>query len=178
MAEPRTLILMRHATAGHPGSHRDHDRPLTPAGTRAAAAAGAWLRSTLPPVDAVLCSTSVRTRQTLAAAGIDAPAGFTDELYGGGNADILEQLTALPDSARTVLVIGHAPGIPSTAYELATLAAGGGTGDGGVAAEPNPIHDELRHFSAGALAVLTTRGSWATLAETGARLTTVRHPDG
>ena len=167
MAAPRTLILMRHASAGHPGAHSDHERPLTPAGRGDAAAAGAWLRSTMPPVDAVLCSTAVRTRQTLAAAGIDAPATFADELYGGGNGDILDQLAALPDAARTVLVIGHAPAIPSTAFELAALAAGG----------PDGLHEQLRHFSAGAAAVLNTEGSWAALAQDGARLTMVRHPD-
>ena len=120
MTTSRTLILMRHAAAG--GAHRDHDRPLTPGGARDAAAAGDWIRQHLPAVDAVLSSTAVRTRQTLAATRIDAPARFADELYGGDIDDILEQIALTPEEARTVLVVGHAPGIPSVAHELATVA--------------------------------------------------------
>ena len=71
----------------------------------------------------MLCSTAVRTRQTLTATRIDAPATFADELYGGGIDDILEQIAQLPDAAGTVLVVGHAPGIPATAAELVTIAA-------------------------------------------------------
>ena len=67
MLGSRTLILMRHATAGHQGASTDHGRPLTPEGVREAADAGDWIRHNLPPVDAVLCSTAVRTRQTLTA---------------------------------------------------------------------------------------------------------------
>ncbi len=123
MPGSRTLILMRHATAGHQGASTDHDRPLTPEGVREAADAGDWIRHNLPPVDAVLCSTAVRTRQTVTATRIDAPATFADELYGGGIDDILEQIAQLPDAAGTVLVVGHAPGIPATAAELVTIAA-------------------------------------------------------
>ena len=65
MANTRTLILLRHAAAGN--APRDHDRPLTDAGNRDAAAAGDWIRDNVGSVDAVLCSTAVRTRQTLAA---------------------------------------------------------------------------------------------------------------
>jgi len=196
MPTSRTLILMRHAAAGG-GAHRDHDRRLTPSGAQDATAAGDWIRQSLPAVDAVLSSTAVRTRQTLAATRIDAPARFADELYGGGIDDILEQIALTPDDARTVLVVGHAPGIPSVAHELATVAAliaadsadgaadptaGAVSGAGGVAdaaggAGELPEHDGLRFFSAGALAVLTTDAPWAELANQGATLVTVRHPD-
>ena len=108
MANPRTLILLRHAAAGN--APRDHDRPLTPDGNRDAAAAGDWIREHVPSVDAVLCSTAVRTRQTLAATRIQAPAIFADELYGGGIDDILGQIALLPESAHTVLVVGTRPG--------------------------------------------------------------------
>lgn len=174
MAASRTLILMRHAAAGHQGGHRDHDRQLTPGGTRDATAAGEWIRRSLPAVDAVLCSTAVRTRQTLAATGVIAPAGFVDVLYGGGVDDILEQVAKLPESARTALLIGHAPGIPSTAYELVTAAARTSGDD-----EPaeRPEWKDLRRFSAGSVAVLTTEASWSELAERGADLLTVRPPN-
>ena len=180
MANTRTLILLRHAAAGN--APRDHDRPLTDGGNRDAAAAGDWIRDNVGSVDAVLCSTAVRTRQTLAATGIQAPTTFADELYGGDVDDILGQVALLPESAQTVLVVGHAPGIPSVAYELATvadLAADGRSGPDADEVEPtpNPELQSLRSFSASALAVLNTDATWMQLPERGAGLVTVRHPD-
>jgi phosphohistidine phosphatase len=185
MSASRTLILMRHAEAG--GAYNDHERPLTPAGLIDATAAGSWIRSALPGVDAVLCSTALRTRQTLSATGVGAPTRFAQELYGGGIDDILSQIALTPDTASTVLVVGHAPGIPATAHELLTVAAlvradgGSGDDDGPTTGDPgenreHPAVDGLRHFSAGAVAVLTTAAPWAALDEQGADLQTVRYP--
>lgn len=187
MPASRTLILMRHAEAG--GAHNDHDRPLTPAGQTDAGAAGGWMLQSLPKVGAVVCSTALRTRQTLAATGIEAPTRFAEDLYGGGIDDILGQIALTPDTADTLLVVGHAPGIPATAHELATVASLT-RADAGAVVDPNgddpeddpqegtqnPATEGLRYFSACAIAVLTTSASWAELAEQGAELQTVRHP--
>ena len=169
MISPRTLILMRHATAG--GGHSDAARPLTADGVADAAAAGQWIRESLPPVDVTLCSTAVRTRQTLAATGIQTPASYLDELYGAGVDDILAALQDVPEHVRTVLVVAHAPGVPATAAELATMAALD-RDDGG-----QPDLDALRYFSACTLAVLTTDAPWSELSERGADLMVVRHPE-
>jgi phosphohistidine phosphatase len=180
---PRTLILMRHAEAGN--GYRDHDRPLTPAGFSDAEAAGNWLRRTLPAVDAVLCSTATRTRQTLVALGVSASTHFAEELYGGGIEDILGVIALTPATVSTLLVIGHAPGIPAAAYELATADRMAETGPVPPAAGNDPETDEpaeaaeldgLRHFSACAIAVLQTEGEWGDLDQIGARLQSVRHP--
>ena len=183
MPASRTLILMRHAEAG--GAYNDHDRPLTAAGLTDARAAGGWIRQSLPEVAAVVCSTALRTRQTLSATGIAAPTRFAENLYGGGIDDILGQIALTPDTADTLLVVGHAPGIPATAHELATVASLA-RADAGAGYEPedgdpseatgNPATEGLRYFSACAVAVLTTAASWAVLAEQGADLQTVRHP--
>ncbi|MET0966131.1 MAG: histidine phosphatase family protein [Nakamurella sp.] len=164
MAASRTLILMRHAAAA--GGARDEDRPLTAGGEIAAAEAGEWIRGALPPVDAVLCSAAVRTRQTLAALAIDAPTEYLDELYNGGVEDILEQVGNVAESAQTVLVVGHAPGIPATAYQLVS--------NDGIA--ESPLVDELRYFSAGAIAVVRAETPWDELVHGGGELVTVRHP--
>jgi phosphohistidine phosphatase len=176
---------MRHAEAGM--GYPDHERPLSAAGRTDAATAGAWIRQSLPGVDAVVCSTSKRTRQTLDALAVDAPAWFADELYGGDVQDILDAIALAPEDAETLLVVGHAPGVPAVAYELATVASmaadGANTGPGG----DDPDTDEwdipgdvagLRHFSACAIAVMVTDGSWGNLADTGASLQSVRHPRG
>ncbi|WP_420122140.1 SixA phosphatase family protein [Nakamurella sp.] len=163
----RTLVLMRHAEAG--GAARDHDRPLTPAGVRAAAAVGDWMRATLPPVDLTICSTSTRTRQTRDAVAVGGEVRYSDELYGGGVDDILDQIATAPDAARTLLVVGHAPTVPSTAWELVTQAAPDGAREPGAG-------DDLRRFAPGSVAVLTTTAGWDRLGEFGAALRTVRHP--
>ena len=69
----RTLLLLRHAKSDYPAGVADHERPLAPRGKREAALAGDWLRANVPAVDAVLCSTATRTRETLARTRIDAP---------------------------------------------------------------------------------------------------------
>lgn len=169
MTGSRTLILLRHAAAG--GAYRDTERPLTPGGEQDATAVGSWIRDSLPRVDAVLCSTAVRTRQTLAAAGIDAPVSYLEDLYGAAVDDILTAIAGVADSVQTLLVVGHAPGIPATAAELATEASLNRDD----AATP-PL-DALRYFSAASLAVLTGDAPWSQWAEQGADLVVVRSPE-
>ena len=72
----RTLLLLRHAKSDYPAGVADHERPLAPRGIREAALAGNWLRAHAPGVDAVLCSTATRTRQTLERTRIEAPTEF------------------------------------------------------------------------------------------------------
>lgn len=169
MTAMRTLILLRHAAAG--GAYRDSERPLTPAGEQDAIAVGRWIRAELPRIDAVLCSTAARTRQTLAAVGVDAPVSFLDDLYGAGVDDILGAIAEVPDEVGTLLVVGHAPGIPATAAELATEASLDRD-----ETDP-PALDGLRYFSAASLAVLTGDAGWSEWTERGADLVRVRHPE-
>lgn len=154
----RTLILMRHGKSSYPDGVDDHERPLDDRGRTQAALAGDWMRETLPDVDAVICSTATRTRQTLERTAIEAPTRFADTVYGGSPDDILAEIAAIDDDVTTLLVVGHAPGIPFTALELAD----------------NPDSDEAAWVSAGfstsAMAVLAVDGSWADLGRGGARL--------
>ena len=115
----RTLILMRHGKADNPDDFADHDRPLAPRGQREAALAGEWLRDRLPAVSAISCSTALRTRETLAATGIDAPASFEKHIYEASPHTLIDLIRATSDTFATLLMIGHSPGIPWTAWELA-----------------------------------------------------------
>ncbi|MEU2002631.1 SixA phosphatase family protein [Rhodococcus sp. NPDC019627] len=160
----RTLILMRHGKSAYPAGVADHDRPLAPRGRRQAAMAGDWLRAMQPPVDAVLCSTSVRTRDTLAAAGVTAPTTFSEVLYGAYPAQVLAEIAETDASVRTLLVVGHDPGMPTTALDLA------GNPDTGDAVA---IREK---FPTSALAVLTVPCSWAELTSSSASLTTFHVP--
>lgn len=100
---------MRHAKSAYPDGIADHDRPLAPRGIREAGLAGGWLRANLPAVDAVLCSTATRARQTLAHTGIDAPARYAERLYGAAPGTVIEEINRVGDNVTTLLVVGHEP---------------------------------------------------------------------
>jgi phosphohistidine phosphatase len=159
----RDLVLLRHAKSAWPEGVPDHDRPLAPRGRRDAPAMGRWLRAAGHVPDLVLCSTARRTRQTweLVQPALQAtpPVRFEDQIYEASAATLLELVRGAPPAAKTVLVIGHAPGIP----ELALLLAG---------AAPAAVMERLRaKFPTAAVAVLELTGRWGRLGPGTARLT-------
>jgi phosphohistidine phosphatase len=74
----------------------------------------------------VLCSSSLRTRQTLAvilsALGDALEIRIDPALYAAGAAQLLERLRRLPDRVSSAMLIAHNPGIQDLAL---ALAAGG-----------------------------------------------------
>ncbi|MBM7365907.1 SixA phosphatase family protein [Gordonia hydrophobica] len=115
----RLLVLMRHGKSAYPDGVYDHDRPLNKRGMTQAALAGEWMASDGLSIDAVLCSTSTRTRMTLEQTGIDAPVQYVSELYGGTPSEIFETVRVYaPEDASTVLVVGHFPGMPEAVLAL------------------------------------------------------------
>lgn len=119
MADHR-LLLLRHAQAADsvPGL-RDHERPLTDYGIEQAASVGTALRSRGTRIDRVLCSSATRTRQTWNALGMDAEVEYSAAIYNAGSDSILESIKLLDEDVRTAMVIGHAPGLPALAAQLA-----------------------------------------------------------
>jgi len=115
----RTLVLMRHAKADYPAGVADHERPLAPRGEREAALAGDWLRASLPEIDAVLCSSATRTRQTLQCTAVEAPASFLDRLYGAAPGEMIAEINGVGDDVRTLLVVGHEPTMSAVSLGLA-----------------------------------------------------------
>ena len=156
----RTLILARHAKAEQVQGKPDHDRELTARGRRDAGAIGRWLSdsSHAVNVELALCSTSQRTRQTLEAVlagGVPVKAvRFDERIYDAHAAQLLDLLREVPDSVNTVIVIGHAPGIPVLASALAR--------DDGRSIDL--VEQISRAFPTAALAVLAFEGRWAELA--------------
>ncbi|WP_084141372.1 SixA phosphatase family protein [Cryobacterium roopkundense] len=118
----RTLILLRHAKSDWSGGEADVDRPLNKRGLREAPIAGAWVAGNIGRVDAAVVSPANRTRSTwkLVSAELDGPppARFDDVAYGASPAELLDILRGLPDDARTVIVVGHNPGIEGLASLL------------------------------------------------------------
>lgn len=119
----RTLLLLRHAKSDYPDGVPDHDRPLAPRGIREAALAGEWIKATVDGVNAVLCSTAIRTRQTLERTGIAAPVEFVDRIYDATPGIVIEEINGVQsrfgDEVSTLLVVGHEPVMSSLALGLA-----------------------------------------------------------
>ncbi|WP_064441077.1 SixA phosphatase family protein [Hoyosella altamirensis] len=158
MESRRTLILMRHGKSAYPDGVPDHDRPLAPRGQREAALGGKWLQRVTAPVDHVLCSSAVRTRETFAASGIDAPVQYLESLYGADPEIIAEEVGLIGEDSQTLLVIAHWPGIPEAALWLADN-------------DDSDEADQMRSkFPTSAIAVLTTTRRWDQLDRGAARL--------
>ena len=145
----RTLLLLRHAKSDYPDGVTDHERPLAPRGIREAGLAGDWIRANVAPVDAVLCSTATRTRQTLARTGITAATRFEDDLYDSRPGTVLNFIRGIGENVETLLVIGHEP----TMSGLASALAGPDTDEG--------LRDEmLAKYPTSAVAVLRIELPW------------------
>lgn len=161
----RTLVLMRHAKSDYPEGVADHRRPLAARGIREAALAGEWLRENAPAVESVLCSSAVRTRQTLERTGISAPVSFLDELYGASPGAVIGAINGVADDVATLLIVGHEP----TTSEVALGLAGPGS-------DTDAAHGIAMKFPTSALAVLRVPGPWSELELSGAELVTFHVP--
>jgi len=119
----RRLLLLRHAKAEHPDLVADIQRPLSLVGRRQSARVGAGLADQDMVPDLVLCSASVRTRQTWdltrASLGADPAVQYLDDLYYAGSRALVDLVRGVPDDVRTLLVIGHEPTMSQAAVLLA-----------------------------------------------------------
>jgi len=108
------LLLWRHAEAvdGTP----DHARELTERGHKQARRIAAWLREHRPKRLTILCSPTVRTRQT--AAAFSEAFEVVSALGPDGNVADLLAATGWPDSSGAVLVVGHQPALGRMAAML------------------------------------------------------------
>ena len=162
----RTLVLMRHAKSDYPAGVADHDRPLAARGIREAGLAGDWLRSTLPEIDAVLCSTAVRTRQTLDRTGIAAPVSYLQQLYDTTAGAMLDEINRVDDHVTTLLVVGHEPTVSQVVLGLAARPVSDADAVGRV---------EMKLPTSG-IAVLRVAGAWSALELNGAELASFHVP--
>lgn len=119
---PRVLVLIRHAQAKNRSEGGDRERELTKSGRRVAQAVGARLARQGVRADLAVCSPAVRTVQTceeLARGGLRVGDMWGDPaLYDADVDDIVGSIREVPDDVRTLLVVGHAPGVPHTAAEV------------------------------------------------------------
>jgi phosphohistidine phosphatase len=156
---------MRHATSAYPDGVPDHERPLAARGVREAALAGEWLQANAPNIDAVLCSSATRTRQTLERTGVPAPVNYLDRLYGASPGDVIDEITKVGADIATLLVVGHEP----TTSHLALGLAGPGS-------DRDAAEQVARKYPTSAIAVLQVPGPWSGLQLSGAELVSFHVP--
>lgn len=162
----RQLLLLRHAKSSwDDASMPDRDRPLNARGRRSASLMRQAMRDLGLAPDVVLVSTARRTLETLDALEPwdDTPlVEPMDSLYLANPMQLTAALHGVAETVRSVLVIGHNPGIHDLALNLAgpnALATGG-----------EPAKMLSAGFPTGALAEFVVAGSWWDLREGGGRL--------
>ena len=163
-----TLLLLRHAKSSwdNPGLS-DYDRPLAKRGQKAAPRMGAEIAALKLRPELVLCSGAQRTRETLALVldQLDHPLPkvvYDDAIYMAPPPGLVGILHKLPDGAgtpKTVMIVGHNPGLEELAEELV---AGG---------DEDAREVMAKKFPTGALAVITFDArSWSAVAPGGGSL--------
>lgn len=122
-APRRTLLLARHAKSKWGLEVDDHDRPLSGRGRRDGVAVGEFLAGNGYKPEVVICSTATRARQTWERAVLGGAVAhdvrYDDRIYEAWAGALVKLIRRLPDDAATVLLIGHAPGIPDLVRMLA-----------------------------------------------------------
>ncbi len=164
------LLLMRHAKSlWDDPKLSDHARPLNARGRASAIAMRRALRELGLLPDLVLVSSARRTLQTLEALG---PWDRTpsvepmDALYLASSGAMLDVLHDVTETVRSVLVLGHNPGM----HELAMTLVGAqgfsrpGTGDRAM------LTELTEGYPTGALCEFAVSTSWSALGEGSGRL--------
>lgn len=162
----RQLLLLRHAKSGWDDPRlSDHERPLNVRGQDAAQAMGAEFRRLRLSPELVLVSTARRTMETLRALEPFGDSTLLDpleSLYLAPAERMLDILRNTPETVRSVLVIGHNPGMQNLAMALvgpAAMAQGGGV-----------LHHLTQGYPTCALTEFSIAGPWWGLDSGGGRL--------
>ncbi|WP_326819383.1 histidine phosphatase family protein [Streptosporangium sp. NBC_01639] len=137
----RTLIVLRHAKAAHVPGLADRERPLTTRGEHDARRIGEVLTHMDLRPDLVLCSPATRTRQTADLALPDADIVVEPAIYEAYPDELLTLIRQSAPEVRTLVLVGHNPGVHELVMGLTTR-----DGDSG--------------FPPGAFAVIETEDEW------------------
>jgi phosphohistidine phosphatase len=125
----KTLHLLRHAKAepAIADDPADHARPLAKRGRKAAEAMAKYLAECGFTVDRAFSSTAARTKETLVALQPvlgSIPVAYRDRLYMIDTDDLLNFIRQIPETAESVLLVGHNPAYHEIALRLIGKAPG------------------------------------------------------
>jgi len=148
----RTLIAMRHAKSAWPVGIADEKRPLSGRGRRDAVVAGQLLSSRFPRPDEIIVSPAKRARQTVklvqSALG-PVPTSREDRVFAASWWDLLDVLHEVGEQVRTLMLVGHNPGLEDLVRQLA--------GHG----EERAVRQLSTKFPTSAIAVLRAELPWS-----------------
>lgn len=117
------LYLLRHAKSSRKDDVADHERHLNKRGREAARLVGEHLVGAVGKIDLVLCSSAVRTRETLqcviARFQMRPPCWIEDGLYLADCDKLIERLAQVDEGVFNVLLVGHNPGLHQLSLALA-----------------------------------------------------------
>ena len=118
----KRLFLLRHAKAERDGKGGDETRALAPRGREDSVRMGRFLNEEVYVADLVLCSSAVRTRETLALIlpqlNVKPAVKYLDELYLAEVDTILGLVRHTRDTTGSLMIIGHNPGLEDCARSL------------------------------------------------------------
>lgn len=120
----KTLLILRHAKSSwDDASLDDRERPLNPRGRRDAPRMGDLLRDERLIPDVIITSDAVRAHMT--AVAVAETAGYRRDLvvnpllYHASPEDVIAVLKTVPNAnARTVMIVGHNPGLEELVEQL------------------------------------------------------------
>jgi len=120
----KRLLLLRHAKAERGGAD-DLKRVLDKRGIKDSARMGRFLHEDIYIPELILCSNSTRTRETLEhllpELGATPKIEYLAELYLAEPELILALIRTAPDSAGSLMIVGHNPGLELCALALASV---------------------------------------------------------
>lgn len=119
----KTLLVLRHAEAGHSFSGDDFSRTLTDYGRQQAQEVGRWLLEASHWPETTVVSSAMRSRQTSIwvahELGEKAPtAQLDDRLYLGSSGQLCSVINETPETVGVLLVIAHMPGVQELSMDL------------------------------------------------------------
>jgi len=140
----KRVFFFRHGKSDwNSGVASDHERPINKRGQRAARTMGRFLAMAHQVPDHVICSSAVRTRETISlalqAGDWDCEIIIRDELYLAESGAVLDLIQRQDNEYESLMVVGHEPtssemvrrlcsqglpsGSPAIAFPTATIAA-------------------------------------------------------
>jgi phosphohistidine phosphatase len=160
------IYLLRHAKSSWADPDQDdRERPLAPRGLRGGRIMAGYIQRQGVAPALVLCSPAKRAQQTLELImpALGSPEVHIEErIYAASADDLLDGLRLLPASVRSVMLIGHNPGLQDLACSLV---------------KRSRSRDMLRaRFPTAALVTLTTPVSWRQLRPGAAELLAYADP--
>jgi phosphohistidine phosphatase len=119
----RTLYLLRHAKSSWDDeSLRDFDRPLNDRGKKAAEKIGRFVAKEKLKPELILNSPALRARQTteivLRTSALSVEVRFDERIYEASLSTLLAVLADIPRERKSVLLVGHNPGMEELLHFL------------------------------------------------------------